>query len=42
VVKATEVAHDRRQRGGDDRLVKRSQEHAQHQRAKDGGEGAPA
>ena len=35
VVQPAEVADDRRQRGRDDRLVERGQEHAQHQRAED-------
>ena len=35
VVEAAEVADDRRQRGRDDRLVERGQEHAEHQRAED-------
>ena len=35
VVEAAEVADDRRQRGRDDRLVERGQEHAEHQRGED-------
>ena len=40
VVEAAEVADDRRQRGRDDRLVERRQEHAEHQRGEDGRERA--
>jgi hypothetical protein len=35
VIQPAEVAHDRGQRGRDDRLVERGQEHAEHQRAED-------
>ena len=35
VLETAEVADDRRQRGGDDRLVERGQEHAEHQRGED-------
>ena len=41
VVEAAEVADDRRQRGRDDRLVERGQEHAEHQRDEDRPQGAP-
>ncbi len=42
VVEAAEVADDRRQRGRDDRLVERRQQHHQHQRADDRVEAAAA
>ncbi len=41
VVEAAEVADDRRQRGRDDRLVERGQEHAEHERREDGAERPP-
>ncbi len=41
VAEAAEVADDRRQRGRDDRLVERGQEHAEHQRGEDRRERAP-
>src|SRR5581483_4316846 len=42
VVEAAQVADDRWQRGRDDRLVERSQEHPQHQRCEHGVQSTPA
>jgi hypothetical protein len=41
MVEPAEVADDGRQRNGDDRLVERGQEHAEHQRGEHGAQRRP-